>query len=233
LVRFCVFADAHVGRSRLSFWQWDYWFWLFKKKEIALGPFIEERLEKTVEQLNCSHDRNAFDFVIDLGDTTESGLLGQFIAAGEILEKLKTPCVSLNGNHDLCFLNPEYQGGLFENYAFIFKGVRFVIVDNVNRFSWRSKMHFQSQKWLELQIECAIERDEKKIVIFSHAPINKRFLKINGLEVIHICGHTHRWRIRTQQGLVTCKIGALYLKPQVLECEINQNYHWFFEKAIS
>jgi predicted phosphodiesterase len=91
---FAVIPDIHLGREKVNIHFWD----KAPEKEAVVGIGIEERLRKTVELINKDRE---IEFVITIGDLTDSGLPGQFEKARNILDKLKKPYIPIIGNHDI------------------------------------------------------------------------------------------------------------------------------------
>lgn len=240
-------------------------------KEGVVGEEIEKRLERAVKFINTTKA----EFVVSIGDLTDSGILKQFWTAREICDRLKKPFIPLIGNHDLwpyrrrdgkkeviweakrpltivefeanfpewknspCFESFKEQGGWLQNYTFVVKGVRFVVVDNNNRrkapfgFPGQSgwaKLYPESKEWLRNYV---LSSREDRIIILSHTPLAKRLLKELPSEtekkLLAISGHTHKrtdWEWRNVRRVTT---NALYHEPLLLivkvSPEIKTEYH--------
>ena len=130
-----------------------------------------------------------------------------------------------------CFENFEVQDGWFQNYAFVTKGFRFVIVDNNNRrkaplglpgqAGW-AKLYPESRQWVEKQISSS---KEKRIIIFSHAPLRTKWLKAleKEKEILNIAGHTHKRSVKQEGNVTVLTTNALYHEPLVLMVEVSEN----------
>lgn len=129
----------------------------------------------------------------------------------------------------------EEQGKEFQNYAWTFRGVRFVVIDNVNRrhnlfglpgvAPW-SQFHPQSRVWLEKQLSSA----EKIKIVFSHISLKKRVVRETG--VINFAGHRHK---KTQKKIgegMIITLPALYLKPLFLVAKISPETGIILEERI-
>lgn len=268
---FAVLADIHLERQRAVVYQWDRL--LFSRtKNLVLGSAIEERLEKTVDWINSqpfvfvvvlgdiTESALAEQFVkaaqiFSRLNAPLISLIGNHDRWPYRQNKKKVVwqddyLLTLSEFEDYLghrwkfLLQPEAQEDSdLQNYAFVYKGVRFVIVDNVNRrkalppfpgVSSFSKLHKQSREWLEEQV---LGAREKTIVIFSHAPIKKRILKRlakqkSFCEVVNISGHRHRKGKRGKENLRIRILGALYLQAQVIVGEIRVGEVFLHEETI-
>ena len=109
-----------------------------------------------------------------------------------------------------------------QNYAFLHKGVRFIIADNMSRkhaiLGWPGviglpKLYPETWQWLQKQLS---KEEEMKIVI-SHAPLKKGLLEaISGnKKIVNIAGHVHKEQLRESNNITIFTTGALYLRPVV------------------
>lgn len=249
---FGLVPDIHLGRKKLILNWWDRL--LPRSPEEVVGEEIEQRLLYLIEKINSSSE---IEFLILVGDLTDSMEDGQARKVRKILRELRMPRVLLLGNHDVWpykraasgkvlwnakkplsfgdfkerfheefaissrfFENWEEQGSEFGNFTFIYKDIRFIIVDNVNRrkspfglpgaVGW-SRLYPESKNWLREQLS---QKEERKIVI-SHAPLKRTLLKAfpGSKKIVHIAGHVHKESIRKSNEITIFTTGALYLKP--------------------
>lgn len=268
-VRFVVIGDIQEGRERLVVNWWDKILYKISGvpiKEAVTGDEIGKRLEAAVERINSMTPKP--DFVLVVGDLTETADEEQFTKVNEILSKLNVPRLLLLGNHDIwpyrrdnsgkviynapgplmvkefedlfriSFPYPiERQDKDFQNYSFTIDDTKFVVVDNVNRKKspfglpgalGLSKLHPESEAWLAKQLNGS----EKKVIIFSHAPLKMsllRKLSKGQKQILSIAGHTHkRTEIKTEN-TTRLTVNALYHEPmllQVLVGEENTSYQY-------
>ncbi len=254
---FVLLPDLHMGREKFIINWWDHL--LPRSPEEVMGEKIEQRLRYCVEKINSFPEVDEVEFLVSVGDLTESMTDEQVRKVGEILEALRVPKVLFPGNHDACpyeradsgkvlwnaekplsfgdfkerfheefavasrfFENWEEQGSEFGNFTFIYKDIRFIIVDNVNRrkspfglpgvAGW-SRLHPESKKWLREQLA---RREERKIVI-SHTPLKRKLLKAfsGNKKIVHIAGHRHKEKYLRKSNVTTFVTGALYLQPVI------------------
>lgn len=160
-------------------------------------------LAAAIEKINRDPE---VSFVIATGDLTENGLSKEFQLFHEIMGQLKTPYVTVIGNHDYLSnggLAYEKMYGPY-NYTFTFQKVRFVMFDNV---LWESNKE-PNYTWLETQLKAPDDSESssnpfQRTIVFSHIPpmdgqlANTRdyfhqLLKENGVS-LSIHGHKHEY----------------------------------------
>lgn len=75
--------------------------------------------------------RTDIDFVVHLGDMTDTGTTREFEWARDRLERLRPPYVAMIGNHDFLGTGDEVYGAMFgpTNFSFIAGGVKFVCIN--------------------------------------------------------------------------------------------------------
>jgi len=117
----------------------------------------------------------------------------------------------------------QKQKTLFQNYTFLHKGIRFVVIDNMSRrpaiLGWPGVIGFphlypETKDWLREQLS---QKEERKIVI-SHAPLKRKLLRDlsnKKWEILNIAGHWHKENLRKSDNVTTFVTGALYLRPVI------------------
>ena len=75
--------------------------------------------------------RDSIDFVIHLGDLTDTGTIKEYVWARDYLARLVKPYVVLIGNHDFLGTGDEIYSKMFGNmdFSFIAAGVKFLCVN--------------------------------------------------------------------------------------------------------
>jgi predicted MPP superfamily phosphohydrolase len=267
-----VIGDPQVGREKGIVNWWDAIFYKFAgvpTDQLVVGKGIEKRLEEAIRKINSMESKP--DFVVIVGDLTETADQEQFNRVNEILSKLNVPYLLLLGNHDIwpykrdtngkvvynaqgpimvkefedlfkdsfvSFPYPtEKQDKDFQNYSFIIDDTKFVVVDNVNRKRspfglpgalGLSKLHSESEAWLKQQLAGS----EKRVIIFSHAPLRMgllRKLSKGQKQILAIAGHTHKRSEKILGNITRLTTNALYHEPlmlQVLVEEANTSYQY-------
>jgi len=116
----------------------------------------------------------------------------------------------------------QEQNGPFQNYAFLYNDVRFIVIDNMSRrhailgfpgVIGLSQLYPETRNWLQKQLS---QKEEIKIII-SHAPLKRKLFKnvAGDVEVVNIAGHWHKQSLRKSKNVITFVTDALYLKPVI------------------
>jgi len=272
MLKIAVFSDIHIGRRKLIIYQYDRLF-NFNDKEAVVGKEIERRLEMAVRQINKqkfdftviagditeSGDRDQFLRAAEILNNLERPLVplmgnhdlwpfsrnenGQIIWQAERQKNVCEFESYFNDGWKDIVKNFSSQGNSFQNYVFTFEGVRFIVVDNLNRrhafwgFPGTSafpKLHQKSREWLREQL---ISIQEEKIIIFSHAVIDvnllKRLTKMTKTSVTNVCGHSHKSSSKENENIRVLKLPAFYLSSKILEIELGKQRICFFMNQIS
>jgi predicted phosphodiesterase len=154
-------------------------------------------LKKQINYINRNYKK--FDFVIITGDLSNVGLVSEFEATKDILDKLIPPYLTLIGNHDLLIDGEKIYKEMFGslNYSFEYKNTKFVLFNNNN---WESSKEAPNLNWLENSL---VSTNKLHRILLSHvAPDDAdRFTKseINSLQGLvdrygvsyYINGHNH------------------------------------------
>lgn len=134
-VRFVVLGDIQLGRERIVVNWWDkifYWIAGVPIKQAVVGEEIGKRLKAAVKRINLLKP----DFVVVIGDITESGSPEQNSITREILSGLEVPCLLLLGNHDIWPYNRE-------NGEVVFNAKKPITVEEFENF-FESFFHYFS-----------------------------------------------------------------------------------------
>lgn len=77
------------------------------------------------------NSRDSIDFVVHLGDLTDTGTIKEYKWARQYLARLNKPYVALIGNHDFLGTGDETYGRMFgqPDFSFIAGGVKFLCVN--------------------------------------------------------------------------------------------------------
>jgi len=152
--------------------------------------------EDAVKAIN---ERDDIDFVIHGGDLTLSALHKEFTWFNEIMGKLKTPFLTVIGNHDHLSNGEDiYQKSLgANNYTFTFRGCKFVMFDNT---IWEKGSADPEFDWFKENLKN--DGDYNFVIPVSHIPpwadqynyanshVFNEILEENDIQ-LSIHGHTH------------------------------------------
>jgi len=119
----------------------------------------------------------------------------------------------------------QKQKTLFQNYTFLYKSIRFIIIDNMSRrhailgfpgVIGFPHLYLETRDWLRDQLS----REEERKIVISHAPLSQKLLVgfSRGKEIVNIAGYLHREkRLRkSNSNINTFVTSALYLKPVII-----------------
>lgn len=116
------------------------------------------------DAIRCINKMDNIDFVVHLGDMTDRGLLLEYELFSKYMNDLKFPFITAIGNHDYLSNGGKIYKEMFDyyNYAFYYKGLKFVVFDATTFESKRRP----DMIWFEKQISS----DFMPKVILSHTP---------------------------------------------------------------
>lgn len=119
-------------------------------------------LDQTVVQIN---ELEAVDFVVNLGDVTNSGYNVEYDQFLEAYDTLRWPSFSVIGNHDAIGAGVEIFKAVFgsSNFWFESESRRFIFFHSANL---EDPKGFDSS-WLKQ----AVGSSAKKVIVFSHVPL--------------------------------------------------------------
>jgi len=176
----------------------------FKSFKIALfgdtHTFYDD-FNDIVKELN---KRNDYDFIINMGDITLSGIYREFKWYSDIINKLDKPVITIIGNHD-CLSNGEYVfNEMFgpTNFTFEYNNCKFVIFDDI---IWEKDIEDPDFDWFNDNLKN--DKNYKHIIPFSHIPpwdeqfsygnemAYNYFLDKNNIKY-SFHGHTHNFAIK-------------------------------------
>ena len=145
---------------------------------------------------NINQD-NRVDFVIQVGDVTNYGLLEEYEWSYKIFSKIQAPFFVVVGNHDAISSGKDIYKKLFGdyNFSFVFGNIHFIFFNN-NDVEYRQVDY----RWLKRELEH--NQGTLKKVVISHIPpwADRSFRSTQALEdilvnhgmVISLHGHTGR-----------------------------------------
>ncbi|HEY9841514.1 MAG TPA: metallophosphoesterase, partial [Candidatus Obscuribacterales bacterium] len=167
---------------------------------------------KVIDQINQLQP----DFAINLGDFTFDNLEKHWRTFEQITAKIKSPYLTVIGNHDALFGRSYYEAGYtppnpetgLDDYSFDYGNSRFIILDTAN-YNYTERQF----KWLETQLSTPLKK-----IVFTHTPprygvwnhklspspeLSKRFMGM--MEKFHadqvFLGHIHLYDQRQINGV--------------------------------
>jgi len=135
-IRFAVIGDTHVG--------------------------LEDSIYKQVINELKNED---IDFIINLGDITQSGLKTQYNEYIDATNSLDIPVYNVIGNHDIegngKTLYEDYFGASYR--SFNYEGLHIIFLDNVSQ----SGLGNAQKEWLEQDLA----ENDKPVIVCMHIPV--------------------------------------------------------------
>lgn len=95
LFSFAIITDIHIGESHSDYGSEGY------ADSGGTEDEITNRVRAAVELVNANLDTYAIQFVMLLGDLTDSGEMSEYVMAKGIMDELAVPYFPLIGNHDM------------------------------------------------------------------------------------------------------------------------------------
>ncbi|HZF99588.1 MAG TPA: metallophosphoesterase [Chitinophagales bacterium] len=168
----------------------------YKIAVLADPHYHYDRLGAAVSKINLDPE---IKFVIVNGDLADQGLLQEYMAFHDVMEKLDKPYFTVIGNHDYLSNAEDIYLEMFGpyNYSFNFNGSRFVLFDDV---VWESNKT-PDFSWLEHTLS---NDSHGQAFVFAHiAPFgdqmrdvhDKRYNEAmqNGNVTLSVHGHGHSY----------------------------------------
>ncbi len=152
-----------------------------------------EALQDTVEIIN---DRDDIDFMLLLGDLTETGVKQEYEWTCKALSHLEKPVISVIGNHDALSFGKEIWLDVFGpyEYSLSYQYTKFIAY-NDNKYEFED---VPDRNWLAEQAVLTVGEVRNHTIGISHiAPWDNelslsKYLKDNGFDhTLH--GHAHRF----------------------------------------
>lgn len=102
---------------------------------VALVGDVQHRSDEAADAVAAIDARGDVDLVIQLGDFTDLGTIGEYELMKGVFDRLDAPYLVVPGNHDLLGNGERIFGAMFgpPDLAFTFARTRFVLVDTNSR----------------------------------------------------------------------------------------------------
>lgn len=186
-------------------------------QEIVLGVFADSHqnyvaLEDWVKDANTM----SFDFAVSLGDFTNQGLNFEYDVYLNLTAPLKTPLITVIGNHDSVAKGKLLYKRLFGpyNFHFDYKGYRFVVFNN-NRLDFIDEGI--DWDWLAKEVRLS----PLPVVLFMHVdPDNNEYFTKKDKDLfwdtvrdssvrLIMNGHKHIYHTETKEGILRHQVERL------------------------
>ena len=120
--------------------------------------------------------RDSIDFVIHLGDLTDTGTIKEYVWARDYLARLVKPYVALIGNHDFLGTGDEIYSKMFGNmdFSFIAAGVKFLCV-NTNATEYDHIADIPNFQFLEDEAIADSALFDRTVVCMHARPYSDQF----------------------------------------------------------
>ena len=135
----------------------------FKLAVIADSHYQYNDLGDALEDINNDSE---IIFVLHAGDFTHFGMLKEYEIFHKILDDLKTPYLTVIGNHDYLSNGEKIYQEMFGelNYSFVFNNNKFILFDNI---VWESNKK-PDFGWLEEELSDNHSYDQ--VFVLAHIP---------------------------------------------------------------
>jgi predicted phosphodiesterase len=145
-IRFAVISDSHLALSDLA------------------------------EEVTDINRRDSIDFVLHLGDLTETGTTKEFEWARRELQKLSKPYVALIGNHDFLGTGEQLYEWMFgeHNFSFIVNGIKFVALDT-NAMEYDRMADIPNFAFMEQEARTDSIPFSRTVIMMHAAPYSDEF----------------------------------------------------------
>lgn len=120
--------------------------------------------------------RDDVDFVVHLGDLTDSGTRLEYNQARKYLGALNKPYVALIGNHDFLGTGEEGYEWMYgrKNFSFIVCGIKFVCLDT-NAMEYDHVADVPDFDFMETETTADSARFDRTVVLMHAAPFSDQF----------------------------------------------------------
>ncbi len=128
------------------------------------------------DQVKDINRRDSIDFVIHLGDLTETGTTKEFDWSRGELQKLNKPYVALIGNHDFLGTGDQLYKWMYgeHNFSFIVNGIKFVALDT-NAMEYDHMAAVPNFTYMENEATVGTTPFHRTVVMMHAAPYSDEF----------------------------------------------------------
>jgi Icc-related predicted phosphoesterase len=131
----------------------------------------QRRYDETRDMVKSINNRDDIDFVMHGGDISDFGLNREFDWIEDIMEELKSPHVSLVGNHDLLGNGKHVFEAMYGvmNYSFIAGNTKIVCL-NTNALELDYSLPVPDYEFMRSEVADSAGRDYHQTIVAMHAP---------------------------------------------------------------
>lgn len=143
---------------------------------IALISDTHNWYSDTKDEVKALNSRTDIDFVIHLGDLTDTGTAKEFEWVRDILDDLRYPYVALIGNHDFLGTGNQSYEVMFGkvDFSFIASRVKFVCL-NTNATEYDYMAAVPNFDFMEEEMSRDSLRFDRTIIVMHAAPYSDQF----------------------------------------------------------
>ena len=122
------------------------------------------------------NQRTGIDFVVHLGDLTDTGTTKEFIWARDVLDGLHVPYVALIGNHDFLGTGDQCYEAMFGpmDFSFIVSRIKFVCL-NTNATEYDYMAAVPNFDYMEQEMTADSTRFDRTILLMHAPPYSDQF----------------------------------------------------------
>lgn len=130
----------------------------------------------TEEMVADINGRDSIDFIVHLGDLTNTGTTKEFVWARDVLEDLEQPYVALIGNHDFVGTGEEVYEAMYGemDFSFIAGRIKFVCV-NTNALEYDYVADVPDLAFMEEEASADTALFDRTIICMHARPYSDQF----------------------------------------------------------
>lgn len=184
--------------------------------------------------------RDSVDFVVHLGDLTNTGTTKEFVWCRDMMSKLEKPYVALIGNHDFLGTGDEVYVAMFGkmDFSFIAGRVKFVCL-NTNATEYDYVAAVPNLDYMEEQMTEDSLLFDRTIICMHAAPFSDQFNNnvakafehyVNLFPGLHFCifGHDHYQKVLEpyDDGVIYYGVGSAEHRKYMLFTITTEGYEY-------
>lgn len=186
---------------------------------------------ETDEMVSDINSKGVADFVVHLGDLTDTGTTKEYVWARDFLSKLNMPYVALLGNHDCLGTGDECYTAMYgdTNFSFIAARIKFVCI-NTNALEYDYMASVPNFDYMEEQMTADSADFDRTIICMHACPYSDQFNNnvarpfsyyVRSFPGLLFCVKGHDHRISAED---IFNDGVMYYG---VDCAEDRSYHLF------